>query len=219
MAILPLWAETDWADLLLRWSLGVLIFLSTTVVSYLIGRWWGTRTAWRKWKDKFFLDRINVSLNSVRDGHLIIRTIMERSLDEVFLNPVAVNLVHSAALRTTADNALLPVGKEDRWYLLSFVLNAVSEHFAAGVIRREAGLPVQCLTYLLFLTCEHEGEDRIRKVRALMVQEEMLVKFPFQNLGPLLEDERHRDRVMTLGKAAQTYQAEPDLFIRVEVCV
>jgi hypothetical protein len=219
MAILPLLAETDWADLLLRWGIGVLIFLSTTVVSYLIGRWWGTRTAWRKWKDKFFLDRINVSLNSVRDGHLIIRTIMERSLEEIFLNPVAVNLVHSAALKTTPDNALLPIAKEDRWYLLSFVLNAVSEHFAAGVIRREAGLPVQCLTYLLFLTCEQEGEDRIRKVRALMVQEEMLIKFPFQNLGPMLEDDRHRDRVMTLRKGAETYPSEPDLFIRVEVCV
>jgi hypothetical protein len=215
----PLWAETDWADLLVRWGVGVLIFLSTTVVSYLIGRWWGARQAWRQWQQRHFIDRINVSLNGVRDGCLVIRTIMERSLDEVFLNPIAVEKVRSAALRTTPDNTLLPVEREDRWYLLSFVLNAVAEHFAPGVIRRDAGLPVQCLTYVLFLTCEHEGEERIRKVRALMVQEELLRKFPFENTGPLLEDEAHRDRVLTLRRAAETYRTEPDLFIRLEVCV
>ena len=95
---------------------------------------------------------------------------MERSLDEVFLNRVAVQKVWAAARATTVANPVMPIAKEDRWFLLNFVLNAVAEHFVGGHIRRDAGHPVTTVTYALFLTCELVGDERIRKVRAMLVR-------------------------------------------------
>src|SRR5436190_2056386 len=85
----------------------------------------GSRRAQRQWSSKEFLDRIIVSLNIFADGYLKIRTVLERSLDEVFLNRVAVAKVTAAARATTIDKPVMVIPKEDRWFLLNFVLNAV----------------------------------------------------------------------------------------------
>jgi len=111
---------------------GVVIFLLTTVLSFVLGRWWGAYRSTREWEHKQFLGRIIVSLNSFTDGFLKIRTIFERSLEEVFINAVAVRKVREAAGRTTPGEPLLPVDPKDRWFLLNFVLNAVAEKFAPG---------------------------------------------------------------------------------------
>src|SRR5205814_3208914 len=129
---------------------------------------------------------------------LKIRTVFERSLEEVFLNPVAVEKVRAASLRTTTGNPLLPIDREDRWYLLNFVLNAVAERFSGGLVRYDAGQPLRPVTYLVFLTCEVVGEDRIRKVRAMLLRKDLLEDFPYPDSMPKLEREWHRDRIVTL---------------------
>jgi hypothetical protein len=211
----------DTNEAIARWGVGVLIFLSTTVVSYLLGRWWGAYQAKREWESREFLGRINVSLNSFRDGKLRIRTILERSLDEIFLNPVAVKKVRTLARLATKEQPILPIDKEDRWYLLNFVLNAVAERFATGVFRADAGVAVQKVMYLIFLTCEQDGDDRIRKVRALVVQETDLNDFPYADPSVTLHLEAayHIDRVETIRKAAVLLKEQPDLFLKMEICL
>jgi hypothetical protein len=197
----------------------IAIFFCTTVVSFVAGRWWGRRRARRDWERKQFLGRIIVSLNTFGDGLLKIRTIFERSLEEVFLNPVAIEKVRLASLRTSEADPLLPMAPEDRWFLLNFVLNAVAERFSGGLMRYDAGQPLQPVTYLLFLTCEVVGEDRIRKVRAMLLRKDLLEKFPYEDTMPKLEQEWHRDRVVTLRRAVALYQKEPDNFLPLEVYV
>ncbi len=197
----------------------VLIFLCTTVASFVVGRWWGRYQAKRQWQRKEFLGRITVSLNTLADGWLKIRTIFERSLEEVFLNRVAVEKVHAASLRATVDNPLLPIEPKDRWFLLNFVLNAVAERFSGGLMRYDAGQPMKSVTYLLFLTCEVVGEDRIRKVRAMLLRKELLEQFPYTETMPQLEQEWHKDRILTLRRAADLYRKEPDNFLPLEVYV
>lgn len=197
----------------------VLVAASTSGVTFLFTWWWARRRARKQWFAKEFLDRVTVSLNIFAGGALKIRTVMERSLEEVFLNPLAVAKVWAAARRTTADNPIMPIAKEDRWYLLNFVLNAVAEHFAEGHIRRDAGLPVTTVRYALFLTCELVGEERIRKVRAMLIREELLREFPYPTEVPALENPWHEDRVKTLRAAAALYAKEPDNFLILEVCV
>jgi hypothetical protein len=198
---------------------GVLIFLLTTVLSFIAGRWWGRHLAKKQWQRKQFLGRVLVSLNSFSDGWLKIRTIFERSLEEVFLNPVAVAKVRAASLLTTTEDPLLPIPKEDRWYLLNFVLNAVAERFSGGLMRYDAGVPLRPVTYLLFLTCEAVGDDRIRKVRAMLLRKELLEEFPYRGGMPKLEQEWHADRVVTLRRAAEAYRKEPDNFLALEIYV
>ncbi|HWG44281.1 MAG TPA: hypothetical protein VN688_15990 [Gemmataceae bacterium] len=198
---------------------GIVIFFGTSVLSFVAGRWWGKYQARRQWRNKQFLGRIIVSLNSLTDGWLKIRTIFERSLEEVFLNSVAIEKVRSASLRATLDNPLLPIDKEDRWYLLNFVLNAVAERFSNGLMRYDAGQPLKPITYLLFLTCEVVGEDRIRKVRAMMLRKDLLEDFPYWDAMPKLEQAWHGDRIVTLRRAAELYKKEPDNFLPIEIYI
>src|SRR5262249_27293439 len=146
--------------------------------SFLAGRWWGNYRARRQWERKDFLGRIIVSLNMLHENRLRIRTIMERTLEEMFPNALVVEKVRDAAMKTTRDNPIMPIAKDDCWYLLNFVLNGVAEHFVQGVIKMDAGVPVTKTAYGLFLTCEQVGEERIRKVRAMLLRKEHLENFP-----------------------------------------
>jgi hypothetical protein len=196
----------------------VLVAASTSGVTFLATWWWARRRASRQWHAKEFLDRIIVSLNILGDGHLKIRTVMERSLVEIFLNPLAVAKVWAAARAATPGAPVLPLACEDRWFLLNFVLNAVAEKFADGHVRRDAGLPVTVVRYSLFLTCEPE-DVRIRKVRAMLIRTDLLENFPYPDTIPGLENPWHADRIRTLRAASDLYKKEPDNFLMLEVCV
>lgn len=197
----------------------IIVGILTTVSSFVVGRYWGRWRAHREWHTKDFLGRIIVSLNIFADGYLKIRTVIEKSLEEVFLNQIAIEKVQAASRQCTVENPIMPIAAADRWYLLNFVLNAVAEHFVAGQIRQDAGEKVTVVRYALFLTAELVGEERIRKVRAMLVREELLRNFPYLDTMPKLENAWHEDRIKTLRKAAQLYAKEPDYFLTLEVCV
>jgi hypothetical protein len=197
----------------------ILVAASTSGVTFVATWWWARRRARRQWVAKEFLDRVNVSLNIFADGHLKIRTVLERSLEEIFLNPLAVSKMWAAARATTVENPIMPIARQDRWFLLNFVLNAVAEQFVAGHIRRDAGMPVAVVQYALFLTCELVGEERIRKVRAMLIRKDLIENFPYMDTVPQLENPWHVDRIKTLRIAAELYKKEPDNFLTLEVCV
>jgi hypothetical protein len=198
---------------------GLAIFCCTTLASFVLGRWWGRRQAARQWRTRQYLDRVNVTLNIFAEGWLKIRTVFERSLEEVFPNPVAAAKVRSAAVRTSAGNPILPLAPEDRWYLLNFVLNTVAERFSGELMRYDAGQALRPVTYLIFLTCEVLTTGRMRKVRAMMVRKDVLEAFPYPEAMPKLEQEWHNDRVLTLRNAAEVYRKEPSHFLAFEVYV
>jgi hypothetical protein len=191
----------------------------TSTATFFAGRWWGRYKANRQWQRKEFLDRIIVSLNILADGCLKIRTVLERSIDEVFLNRMAINKVRAATRATTEESPILPIPKSDRWYVLNYVLNAVAEHFVAGHIRQDAGEKVTVVRFALFLTCEQVGDERIRKVRAMLVRADVLENFPYPDSLPKLENPWHDVRIRTLRQAAELYRKEPDNFLTLEVCV
>lgn len=197
----------------------VLVAATTSGATFLFTWWWARRRAHKQWQTKEFLDRVIVSLNIFADGYLKIRTVMERSLDEMFLNKLAVAKVSAAARATTVENPVMPIAKEDRWFLLNFVLNAVAEHFVAGHIKRDAGVPVTTVTYALLLTCEKVGDERLHKVRAMLVRRDVLDNFPYPDTMPQLENHWHADRIKTLRVAAELFKKEPDHFLMLEVCV
>jgi hypothetical protein len=209
----------NWNEILQRFGTAIAIAVLGAIGSFVLGRWWGYYRARRQWLSKDFSGRVIVSLNTFSEDRLKIRTLLERSLEEVFLNPVAVEKVRDAAGRTTREDPLLPIEKDDCWFLLNFVLNAVAEKFVEGLFRQDMGQPVQRATYALCLTCERVGEERIRKVRAMLVRQDVLAEFPYQDSMPKLEREWHADRIKTLRHAAELYKKEPDNFLTLEVCV
>jgi hypothetical protein len=208
-----------WSEFFNKFGSAIAVAVLSAVASFTLGRWWGRYRARKQWEAKEFLGRVIVSLNMFKDGKLKIRTVFERSLEEVFLNPHAIDQVLTAAQRTTKDHPILPIGKDDRWFILNFVLNAVAERFAAGAVRQDAGESVKTVTYALCLTSEADDELRIRKVRAMLIRRDLLVDFPYMDTMPELENPWHDVRVQTLRRLAKNFQADPSNFLVLEINV
>jgi len=183
------------------------------LLGWLLGNW----RARRRWRRKEFHDRLNVSLTSIEEGRLLIRTILEMSCQDVFLNQVATKTVLSAAIHTTPKDPTLPLPQADYWYYLNSVLNEISERFAVGTIRRDIGQPVTSARYLVALTCECAGELRTRKVRAMLVRLELLENLPEKM--PEFDNPHHATRWDTLQCLASQRKLNPWKFIEVEICL
>jgi hypothetical protein len=185
--------------------------LGVMAIGWIVGNW----RAKRKWEKKEFFDRLNVSLNSISDGTLRIRTILEKSCLDVFLNSVATAEIVEAAQKTTEQDATLPLPKEEYWYFLNPVLNEVAEKFSSGIIRRDLGLNTKSAAYLICLTSECDDDVRTRKVRAMLIQKSLLEKLPKD--APKLEAESHSVRWKTLRILATEWQKNPWKFLEMEI--
>lgn len=186
-------------------------------VLMLVGWYFGKWRAREHWKKQEFLDRLNLSLNTIDNGVLKIRTLSEKRCEEVFLNSVAADTVQQLARRTTAADPMLPIPHNDTWYYLNAVLNDLSEQFAVGLLKRDLGAPVTAATYLVALTCESAGDMRTRKIRAMVVKKSLLTNLPAA--APQFESERHVTRWQTLQFMAAEYAKAPNRFLEVELCV
>lgn len=183
---------------------------------FTFGGWWLAR--WRAqeaWRKREFFNRINISLNAIDDGCLRIRTVLEDPLDEVFLNKAASELVRKAAQKTPVDNPILPLPEEDRWFVHNEVLNQLAEHFSAGQIRHDMGMPTTSAHYVIGLTCEKEGAMRTFKVRAMMMRKEALLNLPSE--PPRFERPTHVTRFHTLKTLAAAYRKDPEKFIEMVI--
>ncbi len=184
-----------------------------TVIGWGVGRW----RARRAWQKRDFLNRLNFSLNIIHDGRLWIRTLMEKSCEDVFLNQSASERVLSSAKQTTATNPFLPLPKADYWYYLNQVLNELAEKFATGQLKRDLKLPVTSAPYLICLTSESAGEIRTRKIRAMIIRKDQLMSLA--EATPLLESPHHITRWETLQRMKAAYLRDPYLFLEMELSV
>lgn len=186
-----------------------------SLISVFFGAWVGKRRAKRDWARKEFLDRLNFSLNSIVDSTLRIRTLIEKNTEDVFLNKIATEKIREAAAQTNAQSAMLPLAKDDRWFLLNAVLNELSEKFSEGFLRRDLGLPVRSAMYLVCLTYESAGDLKTRKIRVMIIRKDLLTQLPADM--PAFERPHHKTRWLTLQQLAASFAAEPDNFLEVEL--
>jgi hypothetical protein len=203
-------ALTDWLqDNWLKFLTGLFIMA--------VGWFFGQRRAQASWKKKEFLDRLNVSLNSIGGGILLIRTVLEKSCKDVFLNDVAVAAIRDASGKTSESDPTLPLPEADYWYFLNSVLNEVAEQFSEGQLRRDMGLPVNIQRYLICLTSECAGELKTRKVRAMLIQTSLLDALPEEQ--PTFESPHHITRWDTLQKLAKLRKSSAYRFLEIEICI
>ena len=182
-----------------------------------VGWYWGKRKAEAKWQRHEFFDRLNVSLNTILDGTLQIRTILEKGCAEVFLNSAATETIIALSRQTTANDSIIPLPKDEYWFYLNSVLNEVAEKFALGQIKRDLGLSVSGERYLICLTNECSGEMKTRKLRAMLIQKKLLTHLPTEQ--PKLESPHHSTRWKTLTQLAAEYQKNPSRFLEMEIVV
>jgi len=181
----------------------------------LFGWWFGMYRARGQWKKRQFFTRLNVSLNVIKNNKLMIRTIVESQMNEVFLNKAAADLVVKTAKNTTPEDPILPLPEKDRWIVHNEILNQLSEHFADGLIRYDLGLKVKGAIYVIALTCEKAGEVRTQKVRAMMIRRRDLLNLPEEM--PKLEHPVHETRYHTLKAMAKRFHDRPMDFIQMAI--
>lgn len=182
-----------------------------------LGWYWGKRKADAKWQRREFFDRLNVSLNMIREGTLHIRTILEKGCAEVFLNSSATETIIALSQQTTPQDSIIPLPKEEYWYYLNSVLNEIAEKFSEGQIKRDLGLPVTGERYVICLTNETSGEMKTRKLRAMLIQKKLLTHLPTEQ--PKFESPHHITRWQTLNQLAAEYQRNPHRFLEMEIVV
>ncbi len=182
-----------------------------------LGWYWGKRKADAKWQRREFFDRLNVSLNMIREGTLQIRTILEKGCSEVFLNSSATETIIALSRQTTPQDSIIPLPKEEYWFYLNAVLNEIAEKFSEGQIKRDLGLLVTGERYVICLTNETSGEMKTRKLRAMLIQKKLLTQLP--NEQPKLESPHHITRWQTLNQLAAEYQRNPHRFLEMEIFV
>lgn len=180
---------------------------------WLFGRW----RAQVSFRRKEFFHRINFSLNSVHEGTLKIRTLLETRCEDVFLNQIAVSRLLDAATRTTEDDPVIPLDEDDYWFFLNASLNELSEKFAFGFLKRDTGVTAQSVRYVLCLTNEVDGNIRTRKIRAMLIRRELLDKLPEEM--PRLESQNHKTRWATLQAMARKRQSHPYMFMEAELVI
>ncbi len=191
--------------------------LTTGLILMTVGWYLGNRRASTDWKKQEFLDRLNLSLNTIDDGTLKIRTLGEKRCEDVFLNSAAAETVKKVARKTTAADPILPIPVDENWYYLNAVLNTLSEQFAEGFLKQDMCGKVTSATYLIVLTCEAEGEMKTRKIRVMVIQKSLLINLPPEM--PKLQSPRHVTRWATLQFLAAEYGRNPARFKEVELAV
>ena len=203
-------------------------FTLTLVKSYLLpilfglvcaffGSWQGRRSL----KKRNFRNLMNFSLNIVENGHLKIRTLIEKPCKDVFLTPSITKLVNQAANKTTSEDSLLPIDKEHYWVCLNNALNEVSQRFAEGFLRLDIEQSGNSDIYVMCLTFEVADAKKMKtkKIRSMLIKKSILENFPEGELQ--VERPTHNTRITTLRQLARDYQDEKKKhrFIDVELCV
>ncbi|OYP29520.1 hypothetical protein [Rhodopirellula sp. MGV] len=195
-----------------NWPELVWIVLAAATASYFAGK--RSRSSWLR---RDFMNRLNVSLTSIDEGTLRIRTILEMDVDAIFLNSSASRKIVSLAKQTTETDPLITIPKADCWFYLNAVLNEISERFSLGHLRRDAGESIRRVEYVICLTCERAGQVRTQKIRAMLVQKSLLENLP--QVQPNLEQESHITRWETLQILADRYKTVPHYFLPIEICL
>lgn len=192
----------------------------TGLVLLVLGRMWGRYRARREWRKKEFKNRLMISMNSVVDGGLLIRTVLEKDITEVLLNEQAVSLLEEASRKTSAADPIIHLPEADRWHILNAVLNEIAEHFKEGLFARDMGLPVEVGRYCFCLTNEVAGDLKTRKIRVMIQRPELLAAEGPDLVGLKLSSPHHRTRLETLAVMRKQYRGGegPD-FMSLEVAL
>eukprot|EP00301_Raphidiophrys_heterophryoidea_P025747 c8709_g1_i1.p1 GENE.c8709_g1_i1~~c8709_g1_i1.p1 ORF type:complete len:363 (+),score=92.43 c8709_g1_i1:87-1175(+) len=137
---------------------------------------------------------VNLSLNSLRNGHLCMRTINEVDIDSIFVdNPGAVSLVLAAARRTTPEQPFLTLPNDNAWFITNSVVNAMSAAVSpVGYFYADANMPYRSEWYRLAITFEKESLKG-RKLRVIAASEALLYRINSMPT-PNFENEFHKYR-------------------------
>ena len=158
------------------------------------------------WRQRRFTQQVNFSLNSLTETNgtstLLLRTLLEDSAAQVWINDYGVGRVLKAARRTTVENPFLQIAElRDRDLAMIAVLNVLSERFSDAFVAQVLGIPAVTDTFLFGLTWERYGEMKTQKLRVMVIKRsDLQTMFDDQidSRAVCVTEESHRPRINTL---------------------
>jgi hypothetical protein len=181
------------------------------------------------WRHRRFTQQVNFSLTTPveRAGSetLLLRTLLEESAANVWLNEFGVSRVLKAARVTTREDPFLRiVQRRDRDLVMNAVLNVLSERFSDAFVARAVGVPIKTGVFLFGLTWERYGEMKTQKLRVILVKrtdlERLFDKASGERELGVIEDS-HRPRIETLRRMFELWsssnQEDRDMIREVEL--
>lgn len=161
------------------------------------------------WMRKSFMSQVNFSLNFIQNGQLCLRTLLETTAPQVWLNSYGIRKVFKAASRTRPDQPFIILNdEEDMGFARRAVLNVLSEKFAEVYLAQGMGLPVKIARFVFAITFENFPDMRTRKIRILIMEVESLKKLFIETPKEgemLVAETRHRDRLGVLRAMHEMY--------------
>lgn len=158
------------ADLILdHWELGLLLITWSVIVAVAAKRRY-------EWGQRRFSQQVNFSLNilSKKDGAstLLLRTLLEDTAANVWINEYGVSRVLRATRFTSLDDPFLHITQQrDRDLVMIAVLNVLSERFSDAFVARVLGIPTKSDTFLFGLTWERYGQMKTQKLRVIVIKQ------------------------------------------------
>jgi hypothetical protein len=183
------------------------------LAAFLVGiicTWLAQRAARAAFTRRDFLHRVNFSLNYVENNELRIRTLKESDVDQIILdNRHGRNVVLKAArnARGSDQAPFLDLPEDCGWLVLNAILNEISEEFSAGHLAKSMGLPSRSCWYVFGATCEWDDDVKMRKIRVMVVAEELLKTIDSFSLLKF-QYPGHHVRYRTLLKMRELYQQD-----------
>jgi len=199
-----LWSlrEQPWVHLITSYGGPFLAGLATA--------WLAHWAAWRRYAARDFLHRVNFSLNYVEERQLRLRTLKESNIDQIILNNQHGREMLLAAARRAKSSPKTPfldLPPDDTFLVLNAILNELSETFAAGALARSMDLTVPAAWYVFGVTCEWDDEVKNRKIRVMLIAEDLLQNFE-QLPGLTFHHPWHRVRYETLLTMQKLYRED-----------
>jgi hypothetical protein len=199
LAMNPLFAIFD---LLNDYSKNILSYVGSACLGALF-MWWRDRRHRQRFLNKEFPNHVNFSVNYFNGPTLVMRTLMETTADQIWLNPYVVQLVAKAAKNTTAEDPILHLADKTHMdFLTRAVVNELSELTAETFLARSLGQNVATANYVFAVTYEKFKDIRTLKLRVLLIREDDMPKIAAAGEQPEIT---LRDRLTTLKKMYEVY--------------
>eukprot|EP01064_Diplonema_japonicum_P011779 TRINITY_DN1922_c0_g1_i1.p1 TRINITY_DN1922_c0_g1~~TRINITY_DN1922_c0_g1_i1.p1 ORF type:complete len:286 (+),score=48.24 TRINITY_DN1922_c0_g1_i1:68-925(+) len=174
----------------------------------------GATGAWmnaRRWQQKKFLETMHYSLNTVsRSKKFAFRTLGEETISKV-LPTEGVRRVQKAAEHVTNENPIINLDKETTWLVNNAIANQISADCSQAFIARDLGsTDVISTWYITMLTAEPTGIANMKKIRAMVIKEDLLkaLSDPEKAKSISLENPGYKIRWALMQKLANMYNEE-----------
>ena len=171
------------------------------------------------WRLRRFTQQVNFSLNTVVEAEgsrtLLLRTLLEDSAAQVWINDYGVGRVLKAARRTTVENPFLQIPEaRDRDLVMIAVLNVLSERFSDAFVAQVLGMPTTTDTFLFGLTWERYGEMKTQKLRVMVIKRSDLESMFDDRIDSReihVTEESHRPRINTLRRMYDLWNSSQEI--------